>query len=205
MGNRAVITTSHSYDVQSSNDIGLYLHWNGGYDSVSAFLRYCKLRGFRPPEQDGYGWARLCQVIGNFFGGGLSIGIEKCCKLDCNNGNNGVYVIRNWEIVDRMYYDGPEQKDHQMDDMLKQIDNSQPESERLGDYMFAKTVTTDKLKVGDMVYVTDYDGTCPKAFPIVLIKDNVPYVNKYPAVFSDDITTNPNNAIKDKKVKIKEN
>lgn len=69
MGNRAVITTSQSKDVQTSIDIGVYLHWNGGRDSVEAFLSYCKLRGFRPPERDCYGWARLCQVIGNFFGG----------------------------------------------------------------------------------------------------------------------------------------
>ena len=73
MGNRAVITTSTDINVSESNDIGVYLHWNGGRDSVEAFLLYCKLKGYRTPEYDNYGWARLCQVIGNFFGGGLSI------------------------------------------------------------------------------------------------------------------------------------
>ena len=34
MGNRAVITASLSNDPQTSNDIGIYLHWNGGRDSV---------------------------------------------------------------------------------------------------------------------------------------------------------------------------
>ena len=52
MGNRAVITASLSNDPQTSNDIGIYLHWNGGRDSVEAFLEYCKRRGFRPPDQD---------------------------------------------------------------------------------------------------------------------------------------------------------
>ena len=37
MGNRAVITTR-------SKDIGVYLHWNGGRDSVEAFLKYCELK-----------------------------------------------------------------------------------------------------------------------------------------------------------------
>lgn len=52
MGNRAVITTSKSMDVQTSSELGVYLHWNGGRDSVEAFLEYCKRRGFRPPEED---------------------------------------------------------------------------------------------------------------------------------------------------------
>ena len=69
MGNRAVITTEE-------RDLGVYLQWNGGRDSVEAFLEYCRMRGFRPPEADSYGWARLCQVIANFFGAdGLSVGI----------------------------------------------------------------------------------------------------------------------------------
>lgn len=28
--------------------------------AVGAFLEYCELRGFRPPDNDPYGWARLC-------------------------------------------------------------------------------------------------------------------------------------------------
>ena len=80
MGNRAVITTKENFD---NNGIGVYLHWNGGRDSVNAFLTYCKMKGFRAPEKDNYGWARLVQVIANFFGGSLSIGIDDVCYLDC--------------------------------------------------------------------------------------------------------------------------
>lgn len=69
MGDRAVITTSTSEDIQNSNDIGVYLHWNGDRNSVESFLTYCKIRKFRSPDKDCYGWARLCQVIGNYFGG----------------------------------------------------------------------------------------------------------------------------------------
>lgn len=81
MGNRAVITTR-----KDLKDIGVYLHWNGGRDSVEGFLTYCKIKGFRPPEHDNYGWAYLCMTIGNFFGGeGFSLGIDVASKLDCDN------------------------------------------------------------------------------------------------------------------------
>lgn len=126
MGNRAVITTRNK-------DLGVYLHWNGGRDSVEAFLKYCELKGYRPPERDCYGWARLCQVIGNYFGGGLSIGIDKYEKLDTNNGDNGVYVIEDWKIVDRLFIDWPEQNEYDLISMLKDINNSQPEDERLSE------------------------------------------------------------------------
>lgn len=43
MGNRAVITTSKAPDVSGAKDLGIYLHWNGGRDSVEAFLKYCVL------------------------------------------------------------------------------------------------------------------------------------------------------------------
>lgn len=61
MGNRAVITTE-------DKQIGIYVHWNGGRESVETFLAYCDMKNYRPPETDCYGWARMCQVIGNFFG-----------------------------------------------------------------------------------------------------------------------------------------
>lgn len=119
MGNRAVITTRQK-------KIGIYLHWNGGRDSVEAFLTYCKLQEFRCPPDD-YGWTRLCQVIANFFGGGgLSVGIDEYYKLDTDNGDNGVYIIENWEIVDREYFDGIEQQNYDLIEMLIAIDESQP-------------------------------------------------------------------------------
>lgn len=126
MGNRAVITTRQK-------QIGVYLHWNGGRDSVEGFLAYCKLKGYRSPENDSYGWARLCQVIGNWFGGGLSIGINKFGNLDIDNGDNGTYVIEDWEIVDRLYHNGYEQQNYGLLAMLQDINSAQPEHERLSD------------------------------------------------------------------------
>ena len=131
MGNRAVITTRNK-------DLGVYLHWNGGRDSVEAFLKYCELKGYRPPERDCYGWARLCQVIGNYFGGELSIGIDKYEKLDTDNGDNGVYVIEDWRIVDRLFIDWPEQHEYDLISMLRDINNHQPDDERLSEEVIDK-------------------------------------------------------------------
>ena len=50
MGNSALIMTKDGFE---KGGIGLYLHWNGGRDSVESFLNYCKLKGYRPPEQMG--------------------------------------------------------------------------------------------------------------------------------------------------------
>ena len=125
MGNRAVISTE-------DKRIGVYLHWNGGRDSVEAFLAYCKIKGYRPPEEDNYGWARLCQVISNFFGGVLSVGIDEFEKLDYKNWDNGTYIIKNWEIVGREYFDGcEEQQEYDLLEMLGAINISQPEKEQL--------------------------------------------------------------------------
>ena len=96
MGNRAVITTRE-------RKVGLYLHWNGGRDTVEPLLRYCELQGYRPPSDDDYGWARLAQVVGNFFGGALSVGVGAyTTDVRMDPGDNGVYVIDGWRIAERL-------------------------------------------------------------------------------------------------------
>lgn len=126
MGNRAVITTP-------DKRIGVYLHWNGGRDSVEGFLAYCRLKGYRDPAQDCYGWARLCQVIGNFFGGEASIGIDRYETLDRDNGDNGVYVVEDWRITKRIYAPDHEQQGYNLVDMVLEIDKHQPKDEQLGE------------------------------------------------------------------------
>ena len=131
MGNRAVITTKSG---DKKTKLGIYLHWNGGRDSVRAFLRYAKMRQFRTPENDNYGWARLAQIIANYFGkDGNSIGIDIVERLDCDNWDNGVYLIENWEIVGREYFNGVEQDNYPLDQMLFEIDASQPADQQLGE------------------------------------------------------------------------
>lgn len=101
MGNRAVITASQKLN----KGIGIYVHWNGGLESVQAFLDVAKARGFRDPTSDeSYGMARLCGLIHEFFGvdQDTSLGIGTLDQLDCDNYDNGVYVIgKDWKIVDR--------------------------------------------------------------------------------------------------------
>ena len=93
MGNRAVITTQVGFDYPETH-LGIYLHWDGSRYSVENFLEYCKLKGFRDPDKDCYGWARLCQVISNYIGGSLSIGIDTVNRLDTDNYDNGTYIIK---------------------------------------------------------------------------------------------------------------
>ena len=129
MGNRAVITTRREYD---TDGIGVYVHWNGGRDSVQAFLTYCKLKGYREPDKSSYGFSRLCQVIGNFFGGTNSVGINKLWYLDRDNGDNGVYILEGWDIVDRYYFSGEEQDQYDLNEMLREIDSRMPKAEQFG-------------------------------------------------------------------------
>lgn len=124
MGNKAVITTE-------AKDLGVYLHWNGGRDSVEAFLLYCKIKGYRAPENDCYGWARLCQVIGNFFGGEYSVGIDRYDRLDTDNGDNGTYIIKDWQIVGKEFEPLDKLDIGQVKSMLEAINNSMPTSEQL--------------------------------------------------------------------------
>lgn len=175
MGNRAVITTK-------DRQLGVYLHWNGGRDSVEAFLEYCELRGFRSPDCDPYGWARLCQVVANFMGAeGLSVGVSRYEGDErMDPGDNGVYVIEGWRVAGRLRRgygaDGEprgmrpveeweEQRAHDRAEMLREIDASQPEDQRLGAYLDAEEVPTSEVVPGDEVFVRQVGGRF-EAYPV---------------------------------------
>jgi hypothetical protein len=89
MGNRAVIALGNKQDAK----IGIYLHWNGGRDSVEGFLDATRELMKDPGPDAQYASARLIQVIGNFFGGTTSLGLDLLENLDCDNGDNGVYFV----------------------------------------------------------------------------------------------------------------
>jgi len=94
MGNRAVLCLKNGRNPEYDEDeIGIYLHWNGGRESIEGFLQSTKdLMGDIVGDYS-YTKARLIQTIGNFFGGNQSLGIGICKYLDTDNGDNGVYVI----------------------------------------------------------------------------------------------------------------
>lgn len=143
MGNRCVITTEENF--LKNEGLGIYCHWQGGRDSVTAFLRYCKLRCFRRPENDDYGWARLCQVIGNFMGAdGCSVGVDDIKRLDMDNYDNGTYLIRDWEIVGRRYFYGSEQNEYPLKEFLEYLDDCQPETQKFGKEMITCLLEHDR-------------------------------------------------------------
>lgn len=205
MGNRAIITTKENFE---NDGIGVYLHWNGGRDSVEGFLKYCELRGFRSPDDDSYGWARFVQVVANFFGmDGLSIGIDKISNLPKGDFcDNGVYIIKGWEIVDRKFYDIEEQHEYPLNDMLHAIDERQPEP--LGKYLDAKEVPVSDLKVGDTVYIRHWDNSIKEVTVLDFGDDRtvngtnikgMPYANIVGGTLGKD---NINNYIRDKVVRL---
>ena len=104
MGNRAVISFG-----QTDNDVGVYLHWNGGPESVMAFCHAAREMGSRSPKGDqSYAMAGLIRAITLFMhsGGGsiTSVGVDVIKRLDCDNWDNGHYVIGDdWEIQYRRY------------------------------------------------------------------------------------------------------
>lgn len=100
MGNRAVICFENK-----PTAVGIYVHWNGGPESILAFLHASKARGYRAPgSDDTYAMARLIGLICEFFGGADSIGVGQLRGLDYNNGDNGLYIVGpEWEIKERKF------------------------------------------------------------------------------------------------------
>lgn len=154
MGNRAALT-----DAQHS--VGVYLHWNGGRRSVEAFVRYCALRHFRAPSEDAsYAFARLAQVVGNFFGGALSLGVLSADEVEASRElENGIYVIGDWKI-DEHIVTAPDYCEEEVDGLVRMmhgIDAAQPEREQIGAILDAARAPATELAQGDQIWAyTEY-------------------------------------------------
>mgnify|MGYP003625084668 FL=1 len=120
MGNRAVITIKEK-NIPQEDWQSLYLHWNGGRDTVEPLLHVAKLYDLRCQDDPSYAIARLSQIIGNTLGGKLSLGVGTYKQLDTDNADNGVYVVKDWEIVDREYHHGLEQQEYDFNEMVSEI------------------------------------------------------------------------------------
>ena len=147
MGNSAVITTE-------AKKIGVYMHWYGDRDSVEALLQYCRILGVRKPEDSDYGFARLCQVLGNFFNDNdcLSVGIGPLEELDCDNGDNGLYIIKDWEIVGREFFNGSRPAGHDRMELLKGFNEHMPEGTKLTDAWLEKRASETLCSDGEDTY-----------------------------------------------------
>lgn len=183
-----------------NGSVGIYLHWNGGIDSVTAFLKYAEIKGHRAfggDKADGYGIARLAQIIGNFFGGNLSIGIT---LIDENNTgynyDNGIYVIDGWDIVERRTdrdFKDEFTEGYDITEFLIDIDNCQPEGERLGEeFIRAEELLIKDVKIGDIVFFKMLDDSFIKT-PVVGIHNGDPYVNIIGDKNNEDAWKNGNN------------
>lgn len=209
MGNRAIIQTRESFE---NEGIGVYLHWNGGRDSVEAFLKYCELKGYRTPDTDNYGWARLCQVIANYFESGLSIGIGNFSKGAGEYQDNGTYIIEGWKIVGRECWDDDwsEQDEYDLTEMLLTIDECQPINQQLGrDFILAEEIPVNELQAGDVVWIQDYRNKYEKYTVVGFGADEVrnghnvkdiPFVDMYD--HNGDYSWNINNYIRTETIKV---
>jgi hypothetical protein len=93
MGNRAAIVFDTSTGPTTLHT-AIYLHWNGGPESIYAFLdefNASNSRGF----DASYNPARFAQLVGTFIGGSLSLGIitGTMQSLAHSADDNGVYLV----------------------------------------------------------------------------------------------------------------
>jgi len=123
MGNRALIAFKEKESTKKKEEVPcIYLHWNGGRDSVEAFLDATRRLGVRKHDQS-YGMARLTQIIANYLGGTLSIGISNVGDWDLGFLDNGVYWVEGLEIYDRTdTWEGhQEQNSYDHEELVKAI------------------------------------------------------------------------------------
>jgi len=100
MGNRGNVIFVNGDEISPS----VYLHWNGGPESVYAFLGEMDVRGIRYEPM--YEAARFTQIVGEFFDqdkyGTLSLGVANgpteittaaLLKVQTDDGDNGFYIV----------------------------------------------------------------------------------------------------------------
>jgi hypothetical protein len=101
MGNRATITI----EPFNKKSACIYLHWNGGRESIEAFCAAAKELGYRAPGFDpNYSLARLTGLICTYFdlGGDTSIGLGTVGELIEAGDDNGCFVLGgDWRIAER--------------------------------------------------------------------------------------------------------
>ena len=101
MGNRAIINFK---DDNEKAPFSIYLHWNGGKESVYAFYNATYDFFMKDGGIDfSYFQARFLQVVGHFFGGADSLGVLP--YTTASHGDNGVYTIDVSEELPRLEHE----------------------------------------------------------------------------------------------------
>jgi len=101
MGNRATVIFT---DGKKSFSPAVYLHWNGGPESVYGFLEELNRRKARADQE--YECARFIELVGEFFDqeelGSTSLGVVNgpksdkpadLAKVGTDHGDNGFYLV----------------------------------------------------------------------------------------------------------------
>lgn len=198
MGNRAAIVFC---DCKEDAKAVVYLHYYGSPETVASFLEYCRLREFRTGD---YGLARFAQVVGNYIGGCLSLGIytrdtsavdEKALNR-IDPGDNGVYIVKEWKIERRYHYGVfTDETIEPNAELVREIDSRQPEREQIARVLDAPRVKASTLDIGDSIWLEacNYNKReqCGKyvRFNVVDIEDGDAVINRYEPYDAEDDRT----------------
>lgn len=187
MGNRAIVKPVDA-------NIGVYLHYYGEIEDVTAFLEYCRLhkyRDFGGKNSDSYGLARFIQVVANYLGGSLSIGCSACkgTAEEADWLDNDIYLVDGWRITGGIKQETyPAVDPDILLEKLLEIDDKQ--TEKLGsDYIRASEIPTSQLKIGDEIYYYDPESvkTIPTPAVIIDIRNGYPITKNCGAVTSPTV------------------
>lgn len=130
-------------------DIKYYIHWNGGRDSIEAFLEYAKLHEWTGENLP----IRLCLIMSVFLDGSLNI------SNGSEYSDNGVYVVNKDAVIVQRRHGGKEQYHHDMKELLLAIDEAMPSKYQLGrSYITSEIVPYFNIKKGDYVTFLDFQG-----------------------------------------------
>ena len=128
MGNRAVITTN-----KLIGNKGLYVHWNGGADTIKGILEYINKYSKINKENDREVLKEFELIYKVVFSNNYSI--DDYDNLDLNNFDNGVYIIdydyidddfekKGLKIVGRIYPPRTEQDEYNLNEIVGYIKKS---------------------------------------------------------------------------------
>lgn len=143
MGNSAVI-------VKQGSSEGVYLHWNGGRDSVEPIVWYA--HNFITDEEELQAIYNVCKWCGlNPYRGKMEL-------QDCDNGDNGVYIVEDGKIIGRVYNHGEEQDNYDFNEFVCSLNEEMPGYYRVDknfllQYLASKEVNRKDVKDGDYLYV----------------------------------------------------
>lgn len=142
--------------------IGLRLNGNGDRNSVKAFLRYAEYAQLPSINADDKWISPFITMLQNFFrDNNDAIRLETVDPQhlgDKTDYDNGIYVLEDYEIVDRINSPADTSPEHRIHDRLLSIDSTQPLVNQLGDFLFGMDTPITSIKIGDQVFL-------PRLFP----------------------------------------